>query len=384
MVAITLPDDSVRNFEGPVSGAELAMDIGPGLLKAALAVRHEGEVKDLSTVFDTDTEVAIITARDPEALELIRHDTAHVLAEAVQELFPGTQVTIGPSIENGFYYDIDFMGASFSENDLQKIESKMKELAKPKNKYIRKEISKDEAVSYFEGKEDPYKLELLENLEDGTITFYTQGEFTDLCRGPHIPHTGFIKAVKLTAVAGAYWRGDEKNKQLTRVYGITFPKQAELTAHMELLEEAKKRDHRKLGKELELFTFSQKVGQGLPLWLPNGAALRERLENFLKRAQKKAGYDQVITPHIANKELYVCSGHYEKYGEDSFQPTKTPDPNEEFYLKRVRWPLKIQNQIKRTLCFLASNHKDVIILHFFIFNQIKTKKVLVCASLHTF
>jgi threonyl-tRNA synthetase len=260
------------------------------------------------------------------------------MAEAIQFYYPEAKFAIGPPITKGFYYDIDFMGASFSENDLQKIESKMKELAKAKNEYLRKEISKQDAVAYFTTKGDPYKLELLEGLEDGGITFYTQGNFTDLCRGPHIPHTGFIKAVKLTAVAGAYWRGDEKNKQLTRIYGITFPKQGELTEHMEMIEEAKKRDHRKLGKELGLFTFSQKVGQGLPLWLPNGTALRERLENFLKRAQKKAGYEQVITPHIGNKELYVCSGHYDKYGEDSFQPIRTPDPNEEFYLKPMNCP----------------------------------------------
>jgi threonyl-tRNA synthetase len=266
------------------------------------------------------------------------HSSAHLMAEAIQFYYPEAKFAIGPPISKGFYYDIDFMGASFSEKDLPKIESKMKELAKAKNEYLRKEISKEDAVAYFNTKADPYKLELLEGLEDGGITFYTQGAFTDLCRGPHIPHTGFIKAVKLTAVAGAYWRGDEKNKQLTRIYGITFPKQGELTEHLEMLEEAKKRDHRKLGKELGLFTFSQKVGQGLPLWLPNGTALRERLENFLKRAQKKAGYEQVITPHIGNKELYVCSGHYDKYGEDSFQPIRTPDPNEEFYLKPMNCP----------------------------------------------
>jgi threonyl-tRNA synthetase len=241
-------------------------------------------------------------------------------------------------VTNGFYYDVDLMEHSISEKDLEKIEEKMKELARQKNAFIRQEISKAEAIAYFEEKQDPYKLELLSELQDGTITYYTQGNFTDLCRGPHIPDTGFIKAVKLTAIAGAYWRGDEKNKQLTRIYGITFPKQAELTEYLERVEEAKRRDHRKLGKELELFTFSQKVGQGLPLWLPKGAALRERLENFLKKAQRKAGYQQVITPHIGNKELYVTSGHYEKYGADSFQPIRTPDPNEEFYLKPMNCP----------------------------------------------
>jgi threonyl-tRNA synthetase len=266
------------------------------------------------------------------------HSSAHIMAEALEFYYPGIKLAIGPPITNGFYYDIDLMDYSIKEEDLARIEEKMKALAKERNPFIRKEISKTEALAYFEKKQDPYKLELLSELEDGAITFYTQGNFTDLCRGPHIPDTGFIKAVKLTAIAGAYWRGDEKNKQLTRIYGITFPKQAELTEHLEKLEEAKRRDHRKLGKELDLFTFSQKVGQGLPLWLPKGAALRERLENFLKKAQRKAGYQQVITPHIGNKELYVTSGHYEKYGADSFQPIKTPDPNEEFYLKPMNCP----------------------------------------------
>ena len=266
------------------------------------------------------------------------HSSAHIMAEALEFYYPGIKLAIGPPVTNGFYYDIDLMDYAIKEEDLARIEEKMKELAKERNPFVRKEISKDEAIAYFKKKEDPYKLELLSELEDGTITFYTQGNFTDLCRGPHIPDTGFIKAVKLTAIAGAYWRGDEKNKQLTRIYGITFPKQAELTEHLEKLEEAKRRDHRKLGKELDLFTFSQKVGQGLPLWLPKGAALRERLENFLKKAQRKAGYQQVITPHIGNKELYVTSGHYEKYGADSFQPIKTPDPNEEFYLKPMNCP----------------------------------------------
>jgi threonyl-tRNA synthetase len=266
------------------------------------------------------------------------HSSAHLMAEALEFYYPGIKLAIGPPVTNGFYYDVDLMEHSISEKDLEKIEEKMKELARQKNAFIRQEISKAEAIAYFEEKQDPYKLELLSELQDGTITFYTQGNFTDLCRGPHIPDTGFIKAVKLTAIAGAYWRGDEKNKQLTRIYGITFPKQAELTEYLERVEEAKRRDHRKLGKELELFTFSQKVGQGLPLWLPKGAALRERLENFLKKAQRKAGYQQVITPHIGNKELYVTSGHYEKYGADSFQPIRTPDPNEEFYLKPMNCP----------------------------------------------
>jgi threonyl-tRNA synthetase len=246
--------------------------------------------------------------------------------------------TLGPPIKNGFYYDIDFLDQTITELDLEKIEQKMKELAKQKNQFIRKDVSKADAIAYFKDKDDEYKLELLEGLDDGTITFYTQGEFTDLCRGPHIPHTGYIKAVKLTSIAGAYWRGDETRKQLTRIYGITFPKNKELTEYLENVELAKARDHRKLGKELDLFTFSQRVGQGLPLWLPKGAALRERLENFLKKAQKKGGYDQVITPHIGSKELYVCSGHYAKYGKDSFQPINTPDDEEEFLLKPMNCP----------------------------------------------
>ena len=260
------------------------------------------------------------------------------MAEALEALYPGIKLAIGPPIENGFYYDIDFGEQHFSSDHFPKVENKMIELARQKNTFERIAISKKEAVSYFQEKEDEYKLELLEELEDGEITFYKQGEFTDLCRGPHIPHTGHIKALKLLKTAGAYWRGDEKNKQLTRIYGISFPKNKELTAYLEMLEEAKKRDHRKLGKEMELFTFSQKVGQGLPLWLPKGAALRERLENFLKKAQLKAGYEQVITPHIANKDLYVCSGHYDKYGEDSFQPIKTPNEGEEFFLRPMNCP----------------------------------------------
>jgi threonyl-tRNA synthetase len=266
------------------------------------------------------------------------HSSAHLMAEAMEALYPGIKLAIGPPIENGFYYDIDFGDQSISSDDFPKIEKKMLELAREKNDFIRKEVSKADALAYFQAKDDEYKLELIDGLEDGSITFYTQGNFTDLCRGPHIPNTGFIKAAKLLNIAGAYWRGDENNKQLTRIYGITFPKQKELTEYLHLLEEAKKRDHRKLGKEMELFAFSAKVGQGLPLWLPKGAALRERLENFLKKAQKESGYDQVITPHIANKELYVCSGHYAKYGADSFQPINTPAEGEEFLLKPMNCP----------------------------------------------
>ena len=266
------------------------------------------------------------------------HSTAHIMAEALEALYPGVKLGIGPAIDNGFYYDIDLGERVLSSDELPIIEKKMKELASQKMSFERKEISKEEAIAYFSKKGDEYKLELLEGLDDGTITFYTQGNFTDLCRGPHISSTGKIKAIKLLTIAGAYWRGDENRKQLTRIYGVSFPKQKELTAHLELLEEAKKRDHRKLGKEMELFTFSQKVGQGLPLWLPKGAQLREKLENFLKKAQTKAGYLPVITPHIGHKDLYVCSGHYEKYGEDSFQPIKTPNEGEEFFLKPMNCP----------------------------------------------
>jgi threonyl-tRNA synthetase len=317
---------------------DIALSISEGLARNVLAAVVNGEVVDANRSITENSSLQLLTWRDDEGKSTMWHSSAHLMAEAIQFYYPKAKFAIGPPIGKGFYYDIDFLEESFSENDLLKIEAKMKELAKQKNSFERKEISKTEALDYFSNKQDPYKLELLDGLEDGNITFYTQGEFTDLCRGPHIPHTGFIKAIKLTAVAGAYWRGDEKNKQLTRIYGITFPKNSELKEHLERIEEAKKRDHRKLGKELELFTFSQTVGQGLPLWLPNGTALRERLENFLKKVQKKAGYDQVITPHIGNKDLYVCSGHYEKYGEDSFQPILTPDANEEFYLKPMNCP----------------------------------------------
>ena len=338
MIDITLPDGTIKQVDKNSTAMDLALSISEGLARNVLAAEVNGAVVDATLPITESASLKLLTWRDDEGKSTMWHSSAHLMAEAIQFYYPEAKFAIGPPISKGFYYDIDFMGASFSEKDLPKIESKMKELAKAKNEYLRKEISKEDAVAYFNTKADPYKLELLEGLEDGGITFYTQGAFTDLCRGPHIPHTGFIKAVKLTAVAGAYWRGDEKNKQLTRIYGITFPKQGELSEHLEMLEEANKRDHRKLGKELGLFTFSQKVGQGLPLWLPNGTALRERLENFLKRAQKKAGYEQVITPHIGNKELYVCSGHYDKYGEDSFQPIRTPDPNEEFYLKPMNCP----------------------------------------------
>ena len=338
MYNITLPDGSVRQVEAGASSMTVAQSISEGLARNVLAARVNGQVKDAVLPINENCELQLLTWNDTDGKSTMWHSSAHLMAEALEFYYPGIKLAIGPPVNSGFYYDVDLMDYTISEKDLEKIELKMKELAKAKNPFVRQEISKAEAIAYFTEKQDPYKLELLSELEDGTITFYTQGNFTDLCRGPHIPDTGFIKAVKLTAIAGAYWRGDEKNKQLTRIYGVTFPKQSELTEHLEKLEEAKRRDHRKLGKELELFTFSQKVGQGLPMWLPKGAALRERLENFLKKAQRKAGYQQVITPHIGNKELYVTSGHYEKYGADSFQPIRTPDPNEEFYLKPMNCP----------------------------------------------
>lgn len=338
MIQITLPDNSIREYPAGSSALDVAQSISSGLARNVLAAEVNGEVWDATRPIHEDARIKLLTWTDDNGKMAMWHSSAHLMAEAFEALYPGIKLAIGPPIENGFYYDIDFGEYTFSAADFSKVEKKMLELARQKNEYIRKEISKAEALNYFKEKADPYKLELLEGLEDGSITFYTQGEFTDLCRGPHIPHTGFIKAVKLMSVAGAYWRGDEKNKQLTRVYAISFPKNKELTEYLELLEEAKKRDHRKIGKELGLFTFSQKVGQGLPLWLPKGAALRERLENFLKAAQRKGGYEQVITPHIAHKDLYVTSGHYAKYGEDSFQPIETPAEDEEFLLKPMNCP----------------------------------------------
>lgn len=338
MINVTLPDGSVRQFENGVTSLDVAKSISEGLARNVLAAKVDGQVIDATRPLNADCTMQLLTWNDEEGKSTMWHSSAHLMAEALEFYYPGIKLAIGPPVANGFYYDVDFMEHNITEKDLEKVEQKMKELAKEKNPFIRQEISKADAIAYFKEKEDPYKLELLEGLNDGDITFYTQGAFTDLCRGPHIPDTGFIKAVKLTSIAGAYWRGDEKNKQLTRIYGITFQKQAELTEYLERVEEAKRRDHRKLGKELDLFTFSQKVGQGLPLWLPKGAALRERLENFLKRVQRRAGYDQVITPHIGNKELYVTSGHYAKYGADSFQPILTPDVGEEFLLKPMNCP----------------------------------------------
>ena len=338
MINITLPDGTIKQMEQGATAMDVAKSISEGLARNVLAAEVNGEVWDATRTLSEDCSVNLLTWNDANGKMAMWHSSAHLMAEALEALYPGIKLAIGPPIENGFYYDIDLGEHSISSDDFPKIEKKMLELAREKNDYIRKDISKEDAIAFYQEKGDEYKLELLEGLEDGNITFYTQGNFTDLCRGPHIPNTGFIKAAKLLNIAGAYWRGDENNKQLTRIYGITFPKQKELTQHLEMLEEAKKRDHRKLGKELELFTFSQKVGQGLPLWLPKGTALRERLENFLKKAQKKSGYDQVITPHIANKDLYVCSGHYAKYGEDSFQPINTPAEGEEFLLKPMNCP----------------------------------------------
>ena len=338
MINITLPDGTVKQMEQGATAMDVAKSISEGLARNVLAAEVNGEVWDATRTLTEDCSVNLLTWNDANGKMAMWHSSAHLMAEALEALYPGIKLAIGPPIENGFYYDIDLGEHSISSDDFPKIEKKMLELAREKNDYIRKDISKEDAIAFYQEKGDEYKLELLEGLEDGNITFYTQGNFTDLCRGPHIPNTGFIKAAKLLNIAGAYWRGDEKNKQLTRIYGITFPKQKELTQYLEMLEEAKKRDHRKLGKELELFTFSQKVGQGLPLWLPKGTALRERLENFLKKAQRKSGYDQVITPHIANKDLYVCSGHYAKYGEDSFQPINTPAEDEEFLLKPMNCP----------------------------------------------
>lgn len=338
MINITLPDGSVRQYENAVSAYDVAMSISEGLARNVLAAKVNDEIWDATRTITKDSTVKLYTWNDEEGKAAMWHSSAHIMAEAIEILYPGAKFGIGPNIENGFYYDIDLGDRVISDNDFPKIEAKMKELAKQKQTFTRKEVTKTEALQYFEAKGDEYKLELINDLEDGTITFYECGEFTDLCRGPHMRNTSLIKAVKILSVAGAYWRGDEKRKQLTRLYGITFPKAKELTEYLDFLEEAKKRDHRKLGKELELFAFSQRVGLGLPLWLPKGAALRERLENFLKKVQKEAGYEQVITPHIGNVELYKTSGHYQKYGEDSFKPIKTPVEGEEFLLKPMNCP----------------------------------------------
>ncbi|MFW5887052.1 MAG: threonine--tRNA ligase, partial [Bacteroidota bacterium] len=338
MIKITLPDNSARNYEEGVTGLEIAKSISNSLAKEVIAITVDDEIWDLTRPIHKDSRIKLHKFDDPEGKKAFWHSSAHLMAEAIEILYPGVKLGIGPSIENGFYYDIDFGDHVLTEKDLPKIEAKMIELARQKNIFTREEISKDKAYEYYKEKEDNYKLELISELEDGSITFYRQGNFTDLCRGPHLPDTSPIKSIKLLSLAGAYWRGNEKNKQLTRVYGITFPKQKMLDEYLRILEEAKERDHRKIGKELELFMFSPSVGQGLPIWLPNGTALRERLTSFLQKVQVKYGYDQVITPHIGQKELYVMSGHYEKYGKDSFQPIKTPAEGEEFLLKPMNCP----------------------------------------------
>jgi threonyl-tRNA synthetase len=338
MINITLPDGSVRQFEAGTSAMQVAESISSGLARNVLSAKVNGEVWDATRPIQNDATLELLTWNDKEGKSTFWHSSAHLLAEALEALYPGIKFGIGPPVDNGFYYDVDPGDHQLSSDDFNKIEDKMLELARQKNQYIRKEISKKDAIEYFKEKGDEYKIELLEDLNDGEITFYEQGNFVDLCRGPHIPDTGKIKAVKLMNLAGAYWRGDEKRQQLTRVYGVTFPKQKELKEYLEMLEEAKKRDHRKLGAELELFMFSERVGAGLPIWLPKGTALRTRLEDFLKQEQIKRGYTPVITPHIGKKDLYVTSGHYAKYGEDSFQPIHTPREGEEFLLKPMNCP----------------------------------------------
>jgi threonyl-tRNA synthetase len=339
MINITFPDKSVRQYEAGVSGLDIAKSISNSLAREILAVSVNNEIWDIDRAIKTDASIKLHKWDDDEAKHAFWHSSAHLMAEALESIYPGMKFGIGPAIENGFYYDVDPGDeVQISEADLPKIEKKMKELASAKEVYERKEVSKKEALNYFENKGDHYKTELISELEDGTISFYSQGSFTDLCRGPHLPDTTPIKAIKLLSVAGAYWRGDEKRKMLTRIYGITFPKQKLLDEYLEMLEKAKERDHRKIGRELELFTFSQRVGPGLPLWLPKGAQLRERLENFLKKVQREHGYEPVITPHIGQKELWVTSGHYAKYGKDSFQPIHTPQEGEEFLLKPMNCP----------------------------------------------
>jgi len=338
MIHITLPDGSIRSYDHALTAMDVAKDISEGFARNVISAKFNGVTIETTTPLTTDGNLVLYTWRDDDGKKAFWHSSSHVLAQALEELYPGVKLSIGPAIENGFYYDVDLGEGSISDKDFKTIEAKMLEIARGKHDFKMKSVSKADALSLYKEQNNEYKVELIENLEDGDITFCDHSTFTDLCRGGHIPNTGIIKAVKVLSVAGAYWRGDENNKQLTRVYGISFPKQKELKEYLELLEEAKKRDHRKLGKQLELFTFSQKVGQGLPLWLPKGAALRSRLENFLKEAQQKAGYEMVVTPHIGQKDLYVTSGHYAKYGEDSFQPIHTPKEDEEFLLKPMNCP----------------------------------------------
>lgn len=338
MIKITLPDGSVKTFAQGATSMDVAKNISEGFARNVISAAFDGTTIETTTPLTKDGALILYTWNDKEGKKAFWHSTSHVLAQALQEMYAGIKLTIGPAIENGFYYDVDFGDHKVGESDFKAIEDRVLAIAREKHEFIMRSSTKAEALAYYEKEKNPYKIELISNLEDGTITFCDHASFTDLCRGGHIPNTGIIKAMKIMSVAGAYWRGDEKNKQLTRVYGTSFPKQKDLTDYLLLLEEAKRRDHRKLGKELELFAFSQKVGQGLPLWLPKGAALRDRLEQFLKKAQKKAGYEQVITPHIGQKDLYVTSGHYAKYGADSFQPISTPAEGEEFLLKPMNCP----------------------------------------------
>ncbi len=338
MINITFPDGAVRAFEINTTPYDIAKSISEGLARNIISAKFDDVTIEVSTPITTDGTLTFYTFNDLEGKKAFWHSSAHLLAQAITHFYPNVKLTIGPSIENGFYYDVDLGDAVISDKDFQTIEDKMIEFARGKYEFKMRSVSKNDALDFYKNQHNQYKVELIENLIDGDITFCDHADFTDLCRGGHIPNTEIIKAVKITSVAGAYWRGDEKNKQLTRVYGISFPKQAQLKEYLELIEEAKKRDHRKLGKEMELFAFSAKVGQGLPLWLPKGAALRDRLEQFLKKAQKKAGYEMVITPHIGQKELYVTSGHYEKYGADSFQPILTPNEGEVFLLKPMNCP----------------------------------------------
>lgn len=338
MIAITLPDGSVKEFESGATPLDVAKNISQGLARNVISAAFNNQTIEITTPLTEDGDLVLYTWDSPEGKKAFWHSSAHILAQALEALYPGIKLTIGPAIENGFYYDVDAGSHSITDKDFKQIENKMLEIARGKFDFSMRSASKSEALAYYKEQDNEYKVELIENLDDGTITFCDHDTFTDLCRGGHIPNTSLVKAVKLTNIAGAYWRGDENNPQLTRIYGISFPKQKQLTEYLALVEEAKKRDHRKLGKELDLFTFSQKVGQGLPLWLPKGAALRNRLESFLQKAQKKAGYEMVVTPHIGHKELYITSGHYAKYGADSFQPIHTPHEGEEFLLKPMNCP----------------------------------------------
>ncbi len=338
MIKITFPDDSSREYKKGITAIDVAKDISPGFAKNVLSANFEGKIIESSTKIYENGKIIFFTWQNSEGKKAFWHSSAHVLAQSILSIYPNAKLTIGPPIDNGFYYDVDFGNMSFSDNDLLTLEKKFMEFASQKFEFKMRSVKKKDAIEFYKKENNSYKLELIEDLKDGEITFCDHSDFTDLCKGGHIPNTGFIKAVKLLNIAGAYWRGNEKNKQLTRVYGISFPKQKELSEYLKRIEEAKKRDHRKLGKELELFTFSEKVGQGLPLWLPKGTILRENLEAFLKKAQSKAGYKQVISPHIGNKELYMVSGHYDKYGQDSFQPIQTPSENETFLLKPMNCP----------------------------------------------